>query len=340
MPAWRRDQGRQTLDQFEWGQHQADAAARSRLDALIDQVLGIDFTQPFQREGRPGAVAQQALQAQAIVRFDAHAGIERETPTVIPGAHRRGVFAFEHSAAGENAQQTVAHLGLNLGDGFGTDAPGFVKAHAACAIGLENPLDHDAVEVDVGIEQGAEAVDEGDRADPGGWTRPRAALAQALLHRTEEDVQRQGLHGRIVLQEVAQALGHRQHPLAHRQPRHDVIGEMRCGLDHAPGVAGRAHAAPLAREGDQEVVLTLLTESAGETVGEDAAFEVAAKFPLHIRGHRFGVEVPLAGEREIGLEMALDDAVERRALGATPAVDSAADLTCLRAVHGTVTSGW
>ncbi len=87
-------------------------------------------------------------------------------------------------------------------------------------------------------------------------------------------------------------------------------------------------------------MLTLVTESAGETVGENAAFEVTAEFPLHIRGHRFGVEVPLAGEREIGLEMALDDAVERRALGTTPAVDSAADLTCLRAVHGTVTSGW
>jgi hypothetical protein len=79
---------------------------------------------------------------------------------------------------------------------------------------------------------------------------------------------------------------------------------------------------------------------AGKTGGEHAAFEVTAELPLHMRGHRFGVEVPIAGEREIGLEVALDDAVEQRALGATPAVDSAADLTCLRAVHGPVTSGW
>ena len=41
-------------------------------------------------------------------------------------------------AAGENAQQTVAHLGLNLGGGCRTDAPGFMKAHAACAIGLKS----------------------------------------------------------------------------------------------------------------------------------------------------------------------------------------------------------
>ena len=53
-------------------------------DALIDQVLGIDFTQSLQCEGRSGAVAQQAFQALAVVRFDAHAGIEGEAPTVIP----------------------------------------------------------------------------------------------------------------------------------------------------------------------------------------------------------------------------------------------------------------
>jgi len=176
-----------TLDQFERGQHQADAAARSRLDALIDQVLGIDFTQPFQREGRPRAAAQQALQPLAVARFDAHAGIKLQAPAVIPSAHRRGVFALEYSAAGENAQQTVAHLGLNLGDGFGTDAPGFMKAHAACAIGLENAVDHDAVEMDVGIEQGAKAMDEGDGTDPGGWARPRGA--RAMGHQSEQAAQ-------------------------------------------------------------------------------------------------------------------------------------------------------
>jgi len=87
----------------------------------------------------------EGRQPLAVARFDPHAGIQRETGTVIPGAHCRGVFALEHCAAGENAQQTAAHLGLNLGDGFGTDAPGFMNAHAACAIGLENPLDHNAV---------------------------------------------------------------------------------------------------------------------------------------------------------------------------------------------------
>jgi len=33
----------------------------------------------------------------------------------------------------------------------------------------------------VGIEQGAKAVDEGNRADPEAWARRRAAPAQSLL---------------------------------------------------------------------------------------------------------------------------------------------------------------
>lgn len=65
-PARRRNQCRQTLDQFVRREQQSDAAAGTRLDALIDQVFGVDFTQSFQRKGRPGAVAQQALQTLAV----------------------------------------------------------------------------------------------------------------------------------------------------------------------------------------------------------------------------------------------------------------------------------
>jgi len=74
------------IEQFERGEYQADAAARARLDALVDEVLGIDFAQSFEREGRPGAVTQQALQAFLVLRFDAYAGIERKPSAVRPGA--------------------------------------------------------------------------------------------------------------------------------------------------------------------------------------------------------------------------------------------------------------
>jgi hypothetical protein len=46
---------------------------------------------------------------------------------------------------------------------------------------------HDAVKVQMGIEQGVKAVDEGDGADAGVRTGARIALAHTLLHRGEED---------------------------------------------------------------------------------------------------------------------------------------------------------
>jgi hypothetical protein len=68
----------------------------------------------------------------------------------------------------------------------------------------------------------------------------------------------------------AQPLGHRQHPLAHRQARHDVIGEMSGGFHHAPRGTGRAHAPAFARVGDEKAVAALGTAGAGNTVGEVA----------------------------------------------------------------------
>lgn len=94
-----------------------------------------------------------------------HGSVERKPTAVLPGAHRLRVFALEQSAPGSHTQQTPVHLGLDVGDGLKIDAAGFVKARAARAIGLENSLDDGAMEVDVGIEQRAEAVDEGHRAD-------------------------------------------------------------------------------------------------------------------------------------------------------------------------------
>jgi len=63
MPTRRRDQCRQTVDQFERRQEQADTAAGAGLEALVDQMFGVDLAQSFEREDRTGAVAEQALKA-------------------------------------------------------------------------------------------------------------------------------------------------------------------------------------------------------------------------------------------------------------------------------------
>lgn len=41
----------QPFEQFEQGQHQAGVAARCRFDAVIGQVLGIEFAHPLQKAG-------------------------------------------------------------------------------------------------------------------------------------------------------------------------------------------------------------------------------------------------------------------------------------------------
>ena len=312
MPAWRRNQGRQAVDQFEGCQHQADAAARPRLDALIDQVFGVYFTQSFQGKGRPGAVAQQALQAWPVVPLDAHAGVEGETSAMLPLAHGLGVFPFEQIAPAQRPQQTGADPDLDFRQRFGAEGARFVKLRAAGRIGLEHALDHDAVKMQVGIEQGAKAVDEGDGADAGVRTGTRTALADALLHRREEELQGQGLDGWIALQGVAQAFRHRQYPLPHRQTREDVVGQMAGGFDHAPGVTGGTESATLARIRDEKIVAALGAAGAGKAVGEDAAFEVAAEFPFDM-GRRRSALPGIAGAFEPGRQVSLHGAVEQGA---------------------------
>jgi hypothetical protein len=68
-----RNQRRQTLDQLERRQHQAVAAAGTQLDALIDQVVGVDFTPTIQRDGRASAAD---VPDRAVGPFDAYAGVE------------------------------------------------------------------------------------------------------------------------------------------------------------------------------------------------------------------------------------------------------------------------
>ena len=121
---------------------------------------------------------------------------------------------------------------------------------------------------------------------------------------------RRALQISIAMQEVAQPLRHCQHPLAHRQWRQDVIGEMGRRRHHAPAVARGADPATLAREGDQEVVAALSAAGAGDAMGKDAAVEVAAELPLHLFRHRPLVIVTVAALGEPGLEVLLDAAIE------------------------------
>jgi hypothetical protein len=93
----------------------------------------------------------------------------------------------------------------------------------------------------------------------------------SLAYDLQEDAQHHVEHHTVTLHEVAQPLWHRQHPLAHRQARENMIGEVRCRLHHAPRVARGTDTAAFAAIGDEVVVPAVTIPSPGKAVGEDAA---------------------------------------------------------------------
>ena len=175
-----------------------------------------------------------------------------------------------------------------------------MKNRATLRIGLKNAIHHDAVKKQMRVEQRRETVDEDHGAEVGRCTGAGTVVSQYPLDGGQEYTQCGVQNRRIVLQVIAQALGKgsaaarratfarppccagasSEHPLAHRQTRDDVVGQMRRRLDHAAGNAGRADAAALAGVSDQEVVPAVGAAGTGETMSEDAAPEVEAEFPL------------------------------------------------------------
>ena len=88
----------------------------------------------------------------------------------------------------------------------------------------------------------------------------------------------------------------------------------RCAL-HPAGRAGGAKAAPLAREGDQQLVATCRAAHPRETLREDAAVQLTPEL-LHDESRKALV----AQVREKGLEMLPHRLVEQGALGLSTAV--------------------
>jgi hypothetical protein len=86
---------------------------------------------------------------------------------------------------------------------------------------LKHTLDHTDMEMNVLLQAGAKAVNEGNCADVQGLLfriyRTRAVGLQALCNDWQKNTQHHVERFTIALHEVAKAFGNRQHPLAHRQ---------------------------------------------------------------------------------------------------------------------------
>jgi hypothetical protein len=71
-----------------------------------------------------------------------------------------------------------------------------------------------------------------------------------------------------------------------------------------------------------------------EAVGQDAALQVASQFALHVAGYRVPIAVAFARQREVGLQVLLDDPVQARSLGMAATVrDRSASLSFRDHVH-------
>lgn len=101
-----------------------------------------------------------------------------------------------------------------------------MKGDAALRIGLEHPIDDDAVEVQMGVEQRTETVEEDHRTEALGCAGARSALSQHPLDGGKQNVQCGVQNCRITFQVIARPVGRREYPLPYRQTRDDVIGQM------------------------------------------------------------------------------------------------------------------
>jgi hypothetical protein len=76
---------RETVDQLQWRERQHHGAVALRLGQPIDNAFGVEQFQPLKCERRASTIAQQRLQAGAILRTGNHA----RSPDTSPGQNRR-----------------------------------------------------------------------------------------------------------------------------------------------------------------------------------------------------------------------------------------------------------
>jgi len=166
-------------------------------------------------------------------------------------------------------------------------------------------LGEDGVEdqnVEVGVEGGAEAVQEGYGAEVRVGTGTRTGAAERGADGAPQDAEHVAGEARVVGQEGADPLRQGAHPLAERQRRQDVVAEVGGHLHDAARVAGGADAAALAGEGDEPLGGARVAADAGEAVGKDAAAEIGAEVGLHPARHAVAVGIGLGGVGQEGLE--------------------------------------
>jgi hypothetical protein len=170
-------------------------------------------------------------------------------------------------------------------------------------------IESQGVEVDVQVESGAEALEEGHCAALFGAEAPVPPNAPAQLgeERSQERAKDLARETGVVGAAVAQWVGEGEDPLPDRHLWENAIDEVRGGVGHAAAAAGGAETTAFAGERHEPIVPTSVAVQAQEAVGEDAAAEEGAELLLDETRRR---PIAVSGAGEEGLELLANGAVQ------------------------------
>jgi hypothetical protein len=113
-------------------------------EGVADRLIRSVPRESFAGEGRSGAVAQQAFEAGAIRRFDAHDGVQREPATVVPAGEIGGDLRGEGAMAHRRAQHPAADPSMHRAYCGRVEIASGVEAHRTVSIEAEQAVGDDA----------------------------------------------------------------------------------------------------------------------------------------------------------------------------------------------------
>ena len=160
------------------------------------------------------------------------------------------------------------------------------------------------------------------RPEAGAGRGVGTVLADRRFHRAQEHTQQTADDLRLVAHMPADPLRDRQHPLAELDPGQNLIDHMGRGPDHAPRRAGRAEIPTLAGESDQEIVAAVRAIDPGESVSQDAAFQIVAVGGFDMERDR-SLEITIRIDpAQIGFQIVSDSLVQQAVGRTTRTVDA------------------
>jgi hypothetical protein len=102
----------QPVEKFESGETERRTAGRVGLGEDVENLVraAADEMEPFECEGRSGAIAKEALQSVAVCGLDADAGVEAKAATVLPGEHVLSLVGLQEAVAASRVAHGVGRV--------------------------------------------------------------------------------------------------------------------------------------------------------------------------------------------------------------------------------------